>query len=156
MQTQRVRKLRALPTRVGLRETQPHPITDLRQRQLNGIAFALSKHQGDRVLPERGDPVKHVVPDTLSRCVYTAEQLDAGPQEHALRRAHLSFLGACADEARSDAFGEEGFVELPVQDHAAPVANAQIVPGWTFEPNEGASSLQHLGKRLREALATRD
>ena len=152
---QRVREFRSLTRRVSLSVAQAQPLTDLRKRQLNGIAFALGQHQSGRVPLKRGDSVQNVVSNFAKR-LDTAEKLDPRPKKHGLRLAHLPLLGFGADKSRKNPFGQKGFVELPVQEDPAPMGDAEVVAGWTFEPSEGAGCLKHLGQRLLESISSSD
>ena len=148
MAPQRGRKFRSLNRGVRLGETQAQPLRDLRVRQLNGIAFALGGHKGGRLLPQRGDPVEDVVSDTLASGLDASEQFNSFPQKKILGGAHLPLLGLRADESRHDPVGQEGLVQLPVQEDPAPMGNTEVVAGWTFEPGEGAGALQRAGIAL--------
>ena len=56
-----------LAARVRPRVREPRPHAKLRQRQLKGAAFALSRCQGGRILADRQDLVQYVILDTPLR-----------------------------------------------------------------------------------------
>ena len=156
MQPKRVRKLRSLARGVGLSKTQAQPITDLRVRKLKGLACALRDLQGDNVLPKPQNGVHDVVANVFTRGLDTAQELQAIPEEHVLRAAHLPPFRSRTEKAWSDSWGTECFVELPVQEHPPPMTDDQILESWTLEPTHGASSLQHFGQRLEESISSLD
>ena len=154
MQPQRVRKLRSLARGVGLSKAQAQPIADLRIRKLKGLACALRDLQGDNVLPKPQNGVHDIVANVFTRGLDTAQELQTFPEEHVLRAAHLPPFRSSTDEAWSDSWGEECFVELPVQEHPPPMTDDQILESWTFESGQGARSLQHFGQRLEESISS--
>ena len=156
MQSKAVLGLPPLATRVRPTKRKTQPARDLLKRQLQGATAALSRCQGGRVLAKCQDSIEHVVPDASLGGRATSEQKDTWPEEHVLSHASLPWLDLASDEGRRDAWWDEDFVELLIEHHSAPVRDDQIISGWTFEGAEGASSLQHLGHRLSETLATRD
>jgi len=110
----------------------------------------------NRVITDRQDLVEHVIANGFSSGLTASEKLDARPDEHILGDAGLPPLGLAADEDRDDILWEEGFVELPVQEHPSSMTDYEVVDGWTFQAGNGSRSLEHLGERLSESLAACD
>ena len=156
MQPKTVLAFPPLATSVGATKRKTTKFAKLRERKLKGAAFALSRCQGDRILANRQDFVQYVILDTPLRSPDTSQELNARPDEHVLSHTGLPWLDLAADEDRRNVRGQNFFVQLSVEFPAVQMGDDEIVAGWTFEPTEGPSSLEHLGQRLQESLASRN